>query len=44
MKKKYIITGIIILVIIIALGLVFLRPNTSTTLETKEDIDRKSVV
>lgn len=40
MKKKYIITGIIILVIIIILGLVFLRPNTSTTLETKEDITK----
>lgn len=40
MKKKYIITGIIILVIIIILGLVFLKPNTSTTLETKEDITK----
>ena len=40
MEKKNIIIGIIILVIIIVLGLVFLRPNTSTTLETKEDITK----
>ena len=40
MEKKNIIIGIIILIIIIVLGLIFLRPNTSTTLETKEDITK----